>query len=138
MWTKVDAVEGNNIVYNSTRKNQRNIFAVLTKTQDAIDLIFSDGVFGNLPKGAFRAYYRSSANDSFNIVPKDLTNISVAVPYISKAGNSETLNLVFSLKYTVDNASRSETNASIRSNAPSTYYTQNRMVTGEEDRKSVV
>ena len=132
LWTKVDAVEGNNIVYNSTRKNQRNIFAVLTKTQDAIDLIFSDGVFGNLPKGAFRAYYRSSANDSFNIVPKDLTNISVAVPYISKAGNSETLNLVFSLKYTVDNASRSETNASIRANAPSTYYTQNRMVTGED------
>ena len=132
LWTKVDAVEGNNIVYNSTRKNQRNIFAVLTKTQDAIDMIFSDGVFGNLPKGAFRAYYRSSANDSFNIVPKDLTNISVAVPYISKAGNSETLNLAFSLKYTVDNASRSETNASIRANAPSTYYTQNRMVTGED------
>ena len=36
------------------------------------------------------------------------------------------------LKYTVDNATISETNASIRQNAPSTYYTQNRMVTGED------
>ena len=36
------------------------------------------------------------------------------------------------LKYTVDNATISETNASIRENAPSTYYTQNRMVTGED------
>ena len=132
LWTKVDAVEGNNIVYNSTRKNQRNIYAVLTKVQDSIDMIFSDGTFGNLPKGSFKAYFRTSANDSFNVVPKDLTNISVTVPYTSKAGNAEVLNLVFSLKYTVDNSSISESNASIKSNAPSTYYTQNRMVTGED------
>ena len=132
LWTKVDAVEGNNIVYNSTRKDQRNIYAVLTKTQDSIDMIFSDGTFGNLPKGSFKAFYRTSANDSFNIVPKDLTNISVTVPYIAKSGNDATLNLVFSLKYTVDNSSISESNASIRANAPSTYYTQNRMVTGED------
>ena len=92
LWTKVDAVEGNNIVYNSTRKNQRNIYAVLTKAQDAIDMIFSDGTFGNLPKGSFKAYFRTSANDSFNVVPKDLTNISVTVPYTSKAGNAEVLN----------------------------------------------
>ena len=36
------------------------------------------------------------------------------------------------LKYTVDNASVSETNESIKNNAPATYYTQNRMVTGED------
>ena len=35
-------------------------------------------------------------------------------------------------KYTVDNSTESETNASIKQNAPSTYYTQNRMVTGED------
>ena len=45
LWTKVDAVEGNNIVYNSTRKDQRNIYAALTRTGDAVDLIFSDGTF---------------------------------------------------------------------------------------------
>ena len=35
-------------------------------------------------------------------------------------------------KYTVDNSSTSESNLSIRENAPSTYYTQNRMVTSED------
>jgi len=132
LWTKVDALEGNNIVYNSTRKDQRNVYAVLTRTGDAVDLIFSDGTFGNLPKGTFRTYYRTSANDEFNIVPADMQSISVTIPYTSKAGNQETLNITFSLKYTVDNSSFSETNASIRDNAPATYYTQNRMVTGED------
>ena len=62
----------------------------------------------------------------------DLVNISVNIPYTSKAGNSETISLTLELKYTVDNATVSESNASIRENAPATYYTQNRMVTGED------
>ena len=132
IWTKVDAVEGNNIVYNSVRKKIRNIFGVLTKGQDKISLIFSDGTFGNLPKGDFRVYYRSSINQSYNILPEDLTSIGVSVPYISAAGNQETLSLTLSLKYTVDNSSTSESNLSIKENAPATYYTQNRMVTGED------
>ena len=132
LWTKVDAVEGNNIVYNSVRKKIRNIFGVLTKGQDKINLIFSDGTFGNLPKGDFRVYYRSSVNQSYNILPEDLTSIGVSIPYISAAGNQETLSLTLSLKYTVDNSSTSESNLSIKENAPATYYTQNRMVTGED------
>ena len=56
LWTKVDAIEGNNIVYNSLRKKIRNVYGVLTKAQDKVSLIFSDGVFGNLPKGDFRVY----------------------------------------------------------------------------------
>ena len=49
LWTKVEAVEGNNIIYNSLSKNIRNIYSVLTRVDDRISLIFSDGVFGNLP-----------------------------------------------------------------------------------------
>ena len=132
LWTKVDSVEGNNIVYNSIRKKIRNIFGVLTKSQDKIDLIFSDGTFGNLPIGDFRVYYRSSVNQSYNILPQDLSSIGVTIPYTSAAGVTETLSLTLSLKYTVDNSSTSESNLSIRENAPATYYTQNRMVTGED------
>ena len=94
LWTKVDSVEGNNIVYNSLRKSVRNIYGVLSKTQDKVDLIFSDGTFGNLPQGAFRTYYRTSLNDQYNIVPSDLVSISVNIPYTSKAGNSETISSV--------------------------------------------
>ena len=131
-WNKVDAVEGNNIIYNSLAKNIRNIFSVLTRVGDRISLIFSDGVFGNLPKGAFRVYYRTSANQRIIISPDDMRGISVQIPYISKSGRSETVTITYELKYTVDNASTSETNASIKANAPATYYTQNRLITAED------
>ena len=62
LWTRVDSVEGNNVVYNSLSKNIRNVYSVLTRINDRISVIFSDGVFGNLPQGTFRAYYRTSRN----------------------------------------------------------------------------
>lgn len=132
LWTKVDAVEGNNVIYNSTEKSIKNIYSVLTRVEDRISLVFADGIFGNLPKGDFRVYYRTSRNESLIITPEDMTGISVSIPYLSKNNTVETLTLNYELKYTIDNATTSESDASIKSNAPSTYYTQNRMVTGED------
>ena len=131
-WTKVDSVEGNNIIYNSIAKNIRDIFAVLTRVDDRISLIFSDGVFGNLPSGSFRAYYRTSENADYTITPTDLQNIKVNIPYTSATGKTESLTLQLSLRSSVQNAASSETTESIKTNAPSTYYTQNRLVTGED------
>jgi hypothetical protein len=132
LWTKVDAIEGNNIVYNSLNKKIRNIYSVLTRVEDRISLVFSDGIFGNLPKGRFRAYYRSSANKDYTILPSSINNISIKIPYISKSGKDETLTLVLDLKVAVDNASSSESSDNIKTNAPATYYTQNRLVTAED------
>jgi hypothetical protein len=132
LWTKVDAVEGNNVIYNSLSKNERNIYSVLTRANDRISLIFADGTFGNLPQGQFRIYYRTSKNQRLVIDPSDMRGVSIRVPYLSKTGKQESLTIVFSLRYTVDNSSTSETNASIKANAPATYYTQNRMVTAED------
>ena len=132
LWTKVDSVEGNNIVYNSLNKNIRNIYSVLTRVEDRISLIFSDGVFGELPKGSFKVYYRISENRSYVITPDELINITITVPYQSKSGTSEKLTIGLELKYTIDNGTTSETNDEIKQNAPATYYTQNRMVTGED------
>jgi len=132
LWTKVDAVEGNNIIYNSINKNIKNIYSVLTRVDDRISLIFSDGVFGTLPKGSFRVYYRASKNERIIVDPDDMTGISINLDYLSKSGVVETVTFTFELKYRVDNSSTSETSASIKANAPATYYTQNRMVTGED------
>jgi hypothetical protein len=132
LWTKVDAVEGNNIVYNSLSKKIRNIYSVLTRVNDRISLIFADGIFGELPKGSFRIYYRTSANSDYNILPQSLNNISIKIPYISRSGSQETLSVSMDLKTVVDNASSSESTDSIKQNAPSTYYTQNRLITGED------
>ena len=131
-WTKLDTVEGNNIIYNSIFEDIRNVYNVTTRADDRINLVFSDGVFGNLPSGNFRAYYRTSANRSMVIAPSNLNNIVIQIPYISKTNTNETLSIGLSLKYTVTNGAVSESNDSIRQNAPSTYYTQNRLITAED------
>jgi hypothetical protein len=132
LWTRVDSIEGNNVIYNSLVKTERNIYSVLTRVEDRINLVFADGTFGNIPSGPFRVYYRTSANRPSNITPSDMRNVSVSIPYISRNGKSENITFTFALQYVVDNASRSESNESIRTNAPATYYTQNRLVTAED------
>ena len=132
LWEKVENVEGNNIVYNSVTKGIRDLYSVLSRVNDRISLIFSDGTFGTLPKGNFKVYYRTSANSQFNINPADLTGIQIQVPYLSKNNSAETLNIVLELQTVVSNADSAESNESIKTNAPSTYYTQNRLITGED------
>ena len=132
LWTKVDALQGNNVVYNSLSKDIRNIYSVLTRVDDRISLVFSDGVFGTLPRGQFKTYFRTSLNQRVTITPRDFRGISISIPYLSKKNKVQTLTLTYSLKYTVDNSAVSETTNSIKQNAPATYYTQNRMVTGED------
>jgi len=132
LWTKVSNFEGNNIIYNSLSKNIRNIYAVVTRASDFISLQFSDGTFGNLPTGSFRTYYRVSNGLDYTITTQDIRSVSISVPYVSATGQVETLTLSLALATSVSNASASETNESIKANAPATYYTQNRMITGED------
>ncbi|NBP58975.1 hypothetical protein EBU71_21000, partial [bacterium] len=131
-WTKVSSLIGNNIAYNSLQNNIRNIYAINTKNNDAVDLIFSDGVYGNLPQGNFRVYYRTSNGLSYQIAPSELRGITISIPYANKQGISHTLTITLGLKYTVSSSSPSESIDTIRQNAPAQYYTQNRMVTGED------
>ena len=131
-WTKVSSLVGNNIAYNSVSANLRNIYSVATKENDRIDLVFADGVYGNLPQGPFRAYYRVSNGLSYSISPNEMKGITISIPYINKQGAQHTLTIGLALQYTVNSAASSETLDSIRANAPAQYYTQNRMITGED------
>jgi hypothetical protein len=131
-WTQVSGLTGNNIAYNSIEKNIRNIYSISTKNSDRIDLIFADGVYGNLPQGSFRVYYRVSNGLSYSILPNEMRGINIEVPYINKAGQSHVLKISMSLKYTVSNSVSAESVESIRTKAPAQYYTQNRMITAED------
>ena len=131
-WSQVSNFEANNIIYNSLNKNIRNIYAVITKAGDSVSLQFSDGTFGNLPVGTFRSYYRVSNGLAYTISTQDIRSVSISVPYTSATGQAETLTLGLNLASGVSNASTAETNTSIKANAPATYYTQNRMITGED------
>lgn len=132
LWTKVPAVTGNNIIYNSLNKKERNIYSVTSRDRDQIDLNFADGSFGNLPKGQFRLIYRQSNGLTYSIKPEQMSGVVVEIPYTNKSGQSHTLSLTLSLQYTINNSSGAETNVSIQNKAPQTYYTQNRMVTAED------
>jgi hypothetical protein len=95
-------------------------------------LIFGDDSFAEIPLGNYRAYYRVSNGLTYRISPSDMANINVAIPYISKNGLTETLTLNCSLQYTVSNSSRRDLTSEIKQKAPQAYYTQNRMVNGED------
>ena len=131
-WTKIDSTEGNNVIYNSLFNKTRDVFAVTTRIGDRINLNFSDGVFGNLPAGDFRSYYRTSNNLRSVITPGAINTVSIEIPYQSRNGSAQVLTVGLKLNYTISNGTASETNAEIKQNAPATYYTQNRLITGED------
>lgn len=131
-WIKVPSLIGNNIAYNSIESNQRDIYNVVTKADDKIDLVFADGTYGNLPQGNFKTYFRTSIGQNYLITPSEMRGISLTVPYNNKQGVLHKLSITLSLKTTISNAAASEDIDSIRTRAPAIYYTQNRMVTGED------
>jgi hypothetical protein len=132
LWTQVSNLVGNNIAYNSISQNIRNIYAVQTRENDRIDLVFADGIYGNLPQGAFRVYYRVSNGLSYVIAPNEMRGINISIPYVNSRGIEHTLTVGLALQYTVANSAATESLDSIRQNAPAAYYTQNRMITGED------
>ena len=131
-WTKVPSLSGNNAIYNSLAKSERNIYNVVTKNNDAIDLVFGDGNFANLPLGRFRIYYRTSDNAKFAIQPADMQGVQLTVPYTDVNGAQQSLSMSVSLKTSVYNAAASESNDSIKEKAAQVYYSQNRMITAED------
>ena len=132
LWTKVPSLSGNNAIYNSLSKSERNTYNVVTKANDAIDLVFGDGNFSNIPLGSFRVYYRTSDNAKYAIQPADMQSIQLSLPYTDANGSRQTLSISMSLRASVYNASASETNNSIKEKAAQVYYSQNRMITAED------
>ena len=130
-WTKVPAINGTNVIYNSIT-DTKSQFAVNSRSADQIALSFGDGVFSDIPVGNFRAYFRTGNGFTYKITPQDLPEISLDIPYVSHSGQIETLTVVMSLEYTVANASARENLNDIKEKAQQQYYTQQRMITGED------
>jgi hypothetical protein len=132
LWDKVPTTVGNNAIYNSLAKNKRNIYNVVTKNGDTVDLVFGDGNFSNIPSGRFRAYYRVSDNARYSVQPADMTGITFSLGYTDKNGAPQVLTVSASLQQSIYNASATESSASIKEKAPQIYYSQNRMITAED------
>ena len=132
LWDKVPTTVGNNAIYNSLATDRRNIYNVVTKNNDAVDLVFGDGNFSNIPSGAFRVYYRQSDNATYSVQPADMTGITFALGYTDKNGAPQTLTVSASLQQSIYNAAATESSDSIKQKAPQAYYSQNRMITAED------
>lgn len=129
-WTKVENVYAD--AYLQTEASNRTIFSVDSRFNDQVTYVFGDGVFSAIPVGNFTAYVRAGNALSYTIDPIEMQGISVTFTYISRQGKYETLTFNLELPLPVTTAQEREPLDEIKLRAPTRYYTQNRMVNGED------
>lgn len=130
LWEKVDNVYAD--AYLQQENSMRKIFSVNSRFNDQVTYVFGDGVFSQIPVGTFRAYVRSSNALTYTIDPTEMSGITIAFSYVSRLGRVETLTIGLELQNPVSNAQARESIPEIKQRAPTRYYTQNRMVNGED------
>ena len=129
-WERVQSVYS--AAVEQTAPGTRNIYSVASRTNDQINLNFGDGIFSTIPVGTFRSYVRASNGLTYIINPVEMQSVSVPISYVSRNGQIETLTFTCGITQPVTNAQARETIAEIKQRAPAQYYTQNRMVNGED------
>lgn len=112
--------------------DQRKIYGITSRANDQITLTFGDGVFSEIPVGLFRAYVRASNGLQYIINPEEMQSIPLSISYVSRIGRVETITFTCGITQPVSNAQSRETIDQIKQRAPARYYTQNRMVNGED------
>lgn len=110
----------------------RPIYSVTSRVNDQITMVFGDGVFSEIPVGTFRAYVRASNGLQYIINPEEMQAVTLPISYISRNGNLETITFTCGITQPVSNSQAREPIAEIKQRAPARYYTQNRMVNGED------
>jgi hypothetical protein len=103
-----------------------------SRFNDQVSYVFGDGVFSQIPVGTFRAYLRAGNALTYTIDPSEMQGITVSFTYLNRVGKSETLTVGLELQVPVSNAQAREPLTQIKQRAPTRYYTQNRMVNGED------
>ena len=129
-WQKVQSVYA--AAVEQLVPSTKNIYSVSSRTNDQITLNFGDGIFSTIPVGTFRTYVRASNGLTYIINPVEMQNVSIPISYVSRTGQIETLTFTCGITEPVTNAQARETITDIKQRAPAQYYTQNRMVNGED------
>ena len=130
LWRLVDSVYANASL--QTETSYKKVFSVVSRFNDQVSYTFGDGVFSEAPVGSFRAYVRGGNALTYTIDPSEMQGIQVTIQYISRVGRTEALTIGLSLQTPASTAQARETLANIKLRAPARYYTQNRMVNGED------
>ena len=130
VWEAVPNVGGQNLAFNGIQSSTK--YEIETLENDKINLIFGDGDFAAIPTGIFNIWVRSSASGVIQVPKNLIVNQPVTFLYTSKLGKQESCSFSYSLSSALQNSAPSENVEHIRSVAPSVYYTQNRMVNGQD------
>lgn len=110
----------------------RPIYSTTSRSNDQITLVFGDGVFSEIPVGIFRCYTRASNGLQYIINPEEMQNVTLPISYTDRNGNIQTITFTCGITQPVSNAQAREAIDTIKQRAPARYYTQNRMVNGED------
>lgn len=129
-WSQTDTVNAQNLYF--TSNTNRNKYEVETLENDRVRILFGDGNFSNIPSGTFVVWTRQSENTNAIISQNLINNEAMALSYTSSLGLQESVAVTFSLTSALQNASTSEDIEHIRQTAPTTYYSQGRMVNGQD------
>jgi len=122
-------------VYTAAAEQQvelRPIYSTTSRANDQITLVFGDGVFSEIPVGIFRCYTRASNGLQYIINPEEMQNVNLPISYTDRNGNLQTITFTCGITQPVSNAQARENIDQIKQRAPARYYTQNRMVNGED------
>ena len=132
-WTKVPSFQS--ISYNNINRKVKKIFSVGTLADDKINIRFPDSRSGVVPVGHYRVWYRTSSGTSYTIKTSDIQEKKVQMNYRGASQTTQeksTLTIGFSLQTQVQNSQPAETIEQIKARAPQMYYTQDRLITGED------
>jgi hypothetical protein len=130
-WTQVESIY-KNINKTQTLTSNKKLFSVISRFNDQVSYTFGDGIFGEIPVGNFIAYLRTSNALTYSINPDELQGTTITVSYISRVGRIETLTMSLELTLPISTAQARESLSDIKQRAPQRYYSQNRMVNGED------
>lgn len=129
-WVPVDLAHAQNVIFNTNPR--RNKYEVETRDNNRVRLIFGDGEFADVPQGTFDIWARSSLDSDIVVPQASVVNTSSSFTYVDSFNRTQTFTFTYSLISSLQNASAAEDIEHVRVTAPAVYYSQDRMVNGED------
>lgn len=119
-------------IYNYLRTGSADLASIRTNDENRVEIVFPDGVYGNTAYGKYRVWYRIVDNADFSVDRGEIKNASIVIPYIGE--DDKPYLLTVTMQSTVDFLDNyvGENYYSVKRLAPKTYYTQDRMVNGQD------
>jgi hypothetical protein len=130
--TSIDNDTRETAIYNSLRTGSGDIVSINSMDDNAVELHYPDGLFGNAAYGNYRVWYRTVDNDNFSVNSNDIINKVITIPYVGT--DTKTYRLTVTMTSTIDFGENfsGETYTSVRRIAPRSYYSQDRMVNAQD------